>query len=63
MYRMFDCVVSREIFDPAKLMVIDPTKIAQVDIMNRKFYTGSLVNDGIVSLRSNEGDLAGYTLD
>jgi hypothetical protein len=51
------------VFDANKLVAIDPAKIAQIDIMNRKYYTGPLVNEGIISLRSNEGDLAGYTLD
>jgi hypothetical protein len=50
-------------FDLNKMMATDPLKIQQVQIVARKFYTGPLVNDGIVSYMSYEGDLGGYQLD
>jgi hypothetical protein len=49
--------------DVDRLMKLDPAKIRKIDILTRKYYTGVLENEGIISYRSMEGDLAGYTLD
>jgi hypothetical protein len=50
-------------FNMNKMLGTDPLKIQLVQIMARKFYTGPLVNDGIVSYKTYEGDLGGYQLD
>ena len=47
-------------FDLKKLMAIDPLKIKKLEVMNRKYYYGSLACNGIVSFTSYEGDLGGY---
>ena len=51
------------VFDADRLMAMDPLRIRQVDVVSHKFYTGPLASDGIVSLRTYEGDLGGYALD
>jgi hypothetical protein len=50
------------VFDYKKLMAIDPLKIKKMEVVARKYYYGSLVCNGIVSLFSYDGDLGGYTL-
>jgi hypothetical protein len=50
-------------FNMNKMLAVDPLKIQKVQIVARKFYTGPLVNDGVVSYRTYEGDLGGYPLD
>lgn len=51
------------VYDAEKILAINPLKFRQIDIVARKFYTGPLVNDGIVSYKTYEGDLGGYQLD
>ena len=51
------------VFDVDKLMKLDPAKMKKIDVLTRKYYIGPLQNDGIISYRSVDGDLAGYTLD
>lgn len=50
------------VFDYKKLMALDPLKIKKLEVIARKYYYGSLVCNGIISLFSYEGDLGGYTL-
>jgi hypothetical protein len=50
-------------FDLNKILATDPLKIQQIQIVARKFYAGALINDGIVSYKTYEGDLGGYQLD
>ncbi|MBL7697908.1 MAG: hypothetical protein JNK79_07105 [Chitinophagaceae bacterium] len=50
------------VFDTNKLMEIDPLKIRLIQVVARKYYFGSAVFSGIVSLSSYDGDLAGYQL-
>ena len=50
-------------FNINKMLATDPLKIQLVQVVARKFYTGALVNDGIVSYKTYEGDLGGYQLD
>jgi len=51
------------VYDAEKILAINPLKFRQIDIVARKFYTGALANDGIVSYKTYEGDLGGYQLD
>lgn len=51
------------VFDADKLLKLDPARIREIDILTRKYFTGPLENEGIISYRSLEGDLAGYPLD
>lgn len=51
------------VYDADKILAINPLKFRQIDIVARKFYTGALPNDGIVSYKTYEGDLGGYQLD
>jgi hypothetical protein len=50
------------VFDTNLLMAIDPLKIRNIHVVSRKYYFGSNVLSGIVSLTSYDGDLAGYTI-
>lgn len=51
------------VYDAEKILDISPLKFRQVDVVARKFFTGPLTNDGIVSYRTYDGNLAGYQLD
>ena len=51
------------VFDVNKIMAIDPLKLKKIDIIERKYYLGALTTDGIISYKTYDGDLAGYTLD
>lgn len=50
------------VFDTNLLMAIDPLKIRAINIVARKYYFGSSVFSGIVSLSSYDGGFAGYQL-
>src|SRR5437763_8659080 len=51
------------IFDVNKLMKIDPLMIKKIQVVGRKYYYGHLVNSGILSLSTYEGNLSGLDLD
>ncbi len=51
------------IFDADKLMAMDPLRIKSLDVVTHRYYTNSLISDGILSCKTYEGDLGGYTLD
>lgn len=51
------------VFDNRKLMEINPLKIKKLDMVSRKFYSGPLTSDGIMSFGTYNGDLSGYELD
>lgn len=50
-------------FNLSKIMNLDPLTIKRVDIVSRKFYRGSFVAEGIISLKTYNGDLAGFEPD
>ena len=50
-------------FDADKLIGIDPLKIQEIDVVSHRYYLGPSISDGLVSFRSYDGDLGGYTLD
>ena len=41
-----------------KLFEADALKISQIDVMTRKIFTGPLITEGLISLRSYAGDMA-----
>ena len=49
--------------DINKVVAFDPLKIKRLDIVSRKFFLGDQTYDGIVSLITYNGDLAGFELD
>lgn len=50
------------VFDTNVLMALDPLKIRNIQVVSRKYYFGSMVLPGIVSLNTYDGTLAGYQL-
>lgn len=51
------------VFDAGKIIAFDPLKIKSIDVVAQKYYLGSQVYNGIVSLSTYEGDLAGFNVD
>lgn len=51
------------IFNMDRVMEIDPRKVQRLEVMTRHYIVGPLVFDGIVSLTTYKGDLAGYRPD
>jgi hypothetical protein len=50
------------IFDATEVMSIDPLKIKKIEIVNRKFFLGSVVASGIFALYSYNNDMAGLQM-
>lgn len=50
-------------FDFNKVMSADPLKVKKIEVVGRTYYLGHLVNSGIVSLSTYDGDLSGFELD
>jgi len=51
------------VFDNNSLMSMNPLKIKKLDIVARRFFSGSLISSGIISFGTYEGDLAGFDMD
>ncbi len=51
------------IFDATEVMNIDPLRIKKIEIVNRKFFLGSLVASGIFALYSYNNDMAALQLN
>ncbi len=51
------------IFDVNKIMAFDPLKVKKLEVINRTYYLGSLTFPGIVSYRTYDADLGGFTLN
>ena len=51
------------IFDATEVMAIDPLKIKKIEIVNRRFYLGSVVASGIFALYSYNNDMAGLQIN
>jgi hypothetical protein len=51
------------IFDATEVMAIDPLRIKKIEIVNRKYFLGSLVASGIFALYSYNNDLAGIQMN
>lgn len=50
------------VFDHNRVMQLDPLRIRTIDVIARRYYLGSLMCNGIVSLYSFDADMAGYSL-
>ena len=51
------------VFDMDKVIKTDPLKINYLDVVPYRYYLGSLSSDGIVSLRSYNGDMGNNSAD
>ena len=51
------------VFDINKIVSFDPLKVKKIDVVTQRYYHGSMVNHGIVSYKTYEGDLGGFELD
>ncbi len=51
------------IFDIGKIMAFDPLKIKKIELMDAKYFMGSMAFTGIVSMTTYRNDLAGFELD
>jgi hypothetical protein len=51
------------IFDANEVMAIDPLRIKKIEIVNRKYFLGSLVASGIFALYSYNNDMAGMQMN
>lgn len=46
-----------------KVLAYSPYKLASIGILNNRSFTGELINDGVVSFQTKEGNLDGFELD
>lgn len=51
------------IFDIDKIMQFDPLKIKKIELMDGKYFMGSMAFNGIVSMTTYRNDLAGFELN
>ncbi|HEX3080488.1 MAG TPA: hypothetical protein VHQ04_08500, partial [Puia sp.] len=51
------------IFDATEVMSLNPLKIKKIEIVNRKFFLGSVVASGIFALYSYNNDMAGLQMN
>ena len=51
------------LFDATEVMAIDPLRIKKIEIVNRKYFLGSVVASGIFALYSYNNDMAGLQLN
>jgi hypothetical protein len=51
------------VFNTSKILKFDPLKVKRIDVMARRYFWGNLINNGIVSYSTYNGDLAGFELD
>jgi uncharacterized protein affecting Mg2+/Co2+ transport len=51
------------VFDVDKIVAFDPLKIRKMEVVGRKYFWGNIINNGIVSYTTYDGDLAGFELD
>ena len=49
--------------DMNKIIAFDPLKVRKIELMNRKYFLGHYVADGIISYTTYNGDLAGFQFD
>ena len=48
------------VFDLNKFMLVDPLKLNKLEVLNRKYFLGSSIFDGILNWTSYKGDMADY---
>jgi hypothetical protein len=51
------------IFDATEVMHLDPMRIKKIEIVNRKYFLGSIVASGIFALYSYNNDMAGLQMN
>jgi hypothetical protein len=51
------------IFDATEVMALDPLRIKKIEIVNKKYYLGSLIANGILALYSYNNDMAGMQMN
>lgn len=51
------------LFNLDKLFTIDPLKIRKLDMVDREFYWGPIRTNGVITLTSYKGDMAGFEID
>jgi hypothetical protein len=50
------------VFDLNKFMLVDPLKLNKLEVLNRKYFLGRSVFDGILNWTSYKGDMADYEI-
>ncbi len=66
MYKDVDPLVLLDgvpIFNIDRAFKIDPLKIRSLDMVDREFYWGPITSNGVISLTSYKGDMAGFEID
>jgi hypothetical protein len=51
------------VFDINKIMAFDPLKMKKIEVVARRYYLDSVINEGIISYSTYKGDLGGFKLD
>jgi hypothetical protein len=51
------------VFNADKLVGVDPLKVQKIEVVSHRYFLGPLIEDGVVSFQSYDGQLAGYELD
>ena len=51
------------VFDVNKIMAFDPLKMKKIEVVSRRYYLDSVINEGIISYSTYKGDLGGFKLD
>ena len=51
------------VFDTDKLMALSPLKVRKIEVIDRKYFLGTLSFPGIVSCTTYQGDLGGFEID
>jgi len=51
------------VFDINKIIAFDPLKVKKIEVVSKKYYLGSSINEGIISYSTYKGDLGGFELD
>ncbi len=51
------------VFDMDQLMALNPLKIKQIDVMTRRYYLGPVRFNGLISLQTYKGNLAGFAVN
>ena len=51
------------IFNLDRVFLIDPLKVNKLDMVEREFYWGPITSNGVISMTSYKGDMAGFELD
>lgn len=50
------------VFDTDMIVSLPPNEIKRIDLLNEKFFYGPFILNGIISFKTNNGDLGGFKL-